>query len=100
MKTLEYPSKGFADAAMKLVDENEEFMVAVAKNEKKKKVLLQELAVLASGKDQQNVFVSVLHKIRIESFYSSVAGAILGGLYEMRYEDKGDLLIYLKPKKK
>ena len=97
MKTLEYPSKGFADAAKNLINEKEEFTIVVSKNEKKKSVLLRFLPVLMTGKEHRSLFRSILDMWHISDFSSSFAVALYEKRYEMRYEDKGDLIIYFKP---
>ncbi len=99
MKTLEYPSKGFADAAKNLINEKEEFTVVVPKNEKKKSVLLRFFPVLMTGKEHRSAFRAILDMWHINDFFSSVSMALYEKRYEMGYEDKGDLIIYFKPKK-
>ena len=64
MKTLEYPSEGFADAVKKLINEKEEFTIVVPKNEKKKSVLLRFFPELLKTKDHRSKirrFLDVLH---------------------------------------
>ncbi len=97
MKTLEYPSEGFADAVKKLINEKEEFAVVVPKNEKKKSVLLRFFPELLTRKDHRNYFRKLLDTWHIHDFFEAVALEIYEKRYEMRYEDKGDLLIYFKP---
>ncbi len=97
MKTLEYPSKGFADAAKNLINEKEEFIVVVPKNAKKKSVLLRFLPVLLARKDHRNIFRKMLDMWHIRDLFEGVGLAVLEERYEMRYEDKGDLIIYFKP---
>jgi hypothetical protein len=97
MKTLEYPSKGFADAAKNLINEKEEFTVVVPKNATKKSVLLRFLPVLLTRKDHRNIFRKMLDMWHIRDLFEGVGLAVLEERYEMRYEDKGDLIIYFKP---
>jgi hypothetical protein len=97
MKTLEYPSTWFADAAKKLINEKEEFTVVVPKNEKKKSALLRFFPVLLTGKEDRNPLRAVLDMWRISDFLTGVTLEIYEKRYEMRYEDKGDLIIYFKP---
>ena len=97
MKTLEYPSEGFADATKNLINEKEEFTVVVPKNEKKKSVLLRVLPGLLTRKDNRSIFRTLLDTWHIEVFFEAVALEIFEKRYEMRYEDKGDLIIYFKP---
>ena len=97
MKTLEYPSKGFADAAKNLINEKEEFTVVVPKNAKKKSALLRFLPVLLTRKDHRKIFRKILDTWRIRDLFEGVALAVFEKRYEMRYEDKGNLIIFFKP---
>jgi len=97
MKTLEYPSEGFADAAKNLIKKKEEFTVVVPKNEKKKSVLLRFFPELLNRKDHRSIFRKMLDMWHIRDFFEAVSLEIYEKRYEMRYEDKGDLIIYFKP---
>ena len=97
MKTLEYPSEGFADAVKKLINEKEEFTIVVPKNEKKKSVLLRFFPELLKTKDHRSKIRRFLDILHIRVFFEGVALEIYEKRYEMRYEDKGDLIIYFKP---
>ena len=97
MKTLMYTSRKFVDDASALIDEEEEFMIIVQKNEKIKNILEEELLLLSGKKVRANAFVSTLKTLRLIKFYTGVSDAIADENYEIRYENKGDLLIYFTP---
>ncbi len=98
MQHVQYPSDRFQERVEELINNEDEFVVVVSQNSKKKDIILRKMATLLSHwTDRENPIKSIWNTIKILDFITGISQAVANNTYRIGYENKGDLFIYFEP---
>ena len=98
MKTIRYPSKQFKVEAEKLFRDRDKFVVIVAHDNPKKKILMAKLGHLFMGKrETAGKWEQAIGTFRVTDFLSAISGPLLGRDYVISFKDEGDLVVTFEP---
>ena len=100
MQHVQYPSERFQERVEELINNEDEFVVVVSQNDKRKDIIMRKMAALLSDwTDRQNPIKSGWDVFKILDFITGISQAVTDNTYRIGYEDKGDLFIYFEPTK-
>ena len=97
MQSITYPSKTFQADFEDLFSRGERFCILVLETEKKKSILLEEMNVIMTDREERSAFRASIAKFKLLDFYSALAPYFVNDRGIISYEDKGDLHIYIDP---